>query len=101
MSASITTDWIAAMSVAATRASCSAITAGLTPAAASTRSASVAARAIAARRWNELRVATATRSESSTTPITSPVAETTGKWRIPRSSMSSSTSPPRRSAVTV
>ena len=61
----------------------------------------VLARAIAARRWNELRVATATRSESSTTPITLPVGERTGKWRIPRSSMSSSTSLPMRSAATV
>ena len=45
------------MSVAATRASCSAITVGRSPAAAAASSPSVVARAIAARRWNELRVA--------------------------------------------
>ncbi len=99
--ASATTDWIADTSLAATRASCSATIAGRSPAAAAATSSTVPARAIAARRWNELRVATATRSESSTTPTTRPVGETTGKWWIPRSSMSSRTSLPRRSAATV
>ena len=89
------------MSVAATRASCSATIAGRSSAQASATSAGVVARAIAERRWNELRVATATRSESSTTPTTRPAAETTGKWRIPRSSMSRITSLPMRSAATV
>ena len=97
----MTTDSIAEMSVAATRASCSATIAGRRPAQAAATSSTVFARAIDERRWNELRVATATRSESSTTPTTRPVAERTGKWRIPRSSMSSSTSLPMRSAVTV
>ena len=101
VAASITTDSIAEMSVAATRASCSATIAGRRPAQAAATSAAVAARAIAWRRWNELRVATATRSESSTTPTTRPSGASTGKWRIPRSSMSSSTSLPMRSAVTV
>ena len=48
-----------------------------------------------------VRVSAATRSGSSTTPSTSPVAESTGKWRTPRSSMSSHTSLPSRSAATV
>ena len=75
VAASMTTDSIAEMSAAATRASCSATIAGRRPAQAAATSSTVVARAIAARRWNELRVATATRSESSTTPTTRPVAE--------------------------
>ena len=48
-----------------------------------------------------MRASAAARSASSTTPRTRPVAETTGRWRIPRSSMSSSASAPVRSADTV
>ena len=43
----------------------------------------------------------ATRSTSSTTPITRPVGDSTGKWRSPRSNISARTSPARRSAVAV
>ena len=44
---------------------------------------------------------TATRSWSVTTPSSVPVGDRTGKWRTLRSSISSSTSPPSRSAPTV
>ena len=79
------------------RASWSAITIGRSSPAAATRSSTVCARVIRRRRKNDERVWTATRSMSSTTPSTSPDPVTTGKWRKPRSSMSSSTSPPSRS----
>ena len=97
----MTTDWMADTSAAGTRAACSSITAGRSRAAAAATCSTVAARASAARSWKELRVTTAIRSASSTTPSTRPVGETTGRWRIPRSSMSSSASPPDTSAGTV
>ena len=74
-----------------------AITIGRSSRGASTSSSTDPARAIRRRRKNDERVCAATRSISSTTPRICPVAETTGKWRKPRSSISSSTSPPSRS----
>ena len=64
---------------------------------ASTSSPPEDAREMARRRKNEELRSTARRSWSSTMPRTRPFADTTGKCRIPRSSISISTSLPERS----
>ena len=64
-------------------------------------SSTVVAAVIALRRWKGVRVSTAIRSVSEMTPITRPDASTTGRWRTPRSSMSSSASAPVTSSAMV
>ena len=88
--------------VAATRASCIAITIGCSSRAALTSSLGrLRGRRSAGAGRTTSACATATRSRSSTTPSTLPVPTPPGKWRKPRSSISSSTSPPSRSGAHV
>ena len=85
----------------ATRASCSATTMEGSRAAASRTSSTLPASSIERRSTNGVSVWAARRSMSLSTPIGSPSGETTGTCRIPRFSISSITSPPKRSGVTV
>ena len=101
VSASITTALIPQTSDALTRASTRPMIVGVSPAAAVTTSSTDRARAIADRSPTLLRVVAAMTSTSSSTPSSSPVGATTGACRNPRSSMSSNTSPPSRSAAAV
>ena len=77
------------------------ITAGLNIVDAWISSSIVPARVTARRIENDDLFSTATRSWSSTIPMTRPVGEVTGKCLTPRSSMSRSTSLPGRSPGTV
>ena len=79
-------------------ASCSATIGGPSPATAAATPATSAARATSARSRNGARCSEASRSTSSSTPTSRRRASSTGRWRIPWSSISSSASEPRRSA---
>ena len=101
VSASATTEKTDITSAAGTPPWLMAITVGRSFADASTSSSIVPAREMARRRKNDELRSTARRSWSSMIPTTRPSADTTGKCRMPRSSMSTRTSLPERSLGTV
>ena len=101
VSASVTTAMIEAIWAGGYSASFRAITAGRSSPAARRRPSTSSASSIARRSANGARASAASRSLSLRTPRTSPWGQTTGACRMSRSSISSITSAPSRSGVTV